>query len=253
MLNPWELTNVLSQLVLPPGGLIVLGLIGLALARAHGKTGARVSLLALSCLYLLSAPVVSRSLLRTLEQAYDDPAKDPTPGAIVVLGGGSYAQAPEFGGDTVSAETLERLRYAAHLQRRTGKPVLVSGGNPTGLAKSEGEQMKAALADFNVPTAWVDGGSDNTYASARLSKALLERSGIGVVYLVTHAWHMRRAQFAFEQAGLRVVPAPTGFKPQRAVRPLAFVPNTAALTDSYRFFHEVVGIAWYRLKFALGN
>ena len=253
MLSPWELTNVTSQLILPPGGLIVLALIGLALARTRVKSGVGVSVLALLCLYMLSAPIVSRSLLRSLEETYDDPAKDLTPGAIVVLGGGSYARAPEFGGDTVSAETLERLRYAAHLQRRTGKPVLVSGGNPAGLTTSEGEQMKAALADFNVATTWVEGGSDNTFASALLSKATLERSAISTVYLVTHAWHMRRARFVFERAGLRVVPAPTGFKPRRPSRLLDFVPSMSALGDSYRFFHEITGIAWYRLKLALGH
>ena len=50
-------------------------------------------------------------------------------GAIVVLGGGRYDEAPEYGDDTISLAGLRRVRYAAVLQRRTGLPVLVSGGS----------------------------------------------------------------------------------------------------------------------------
>ena len=48
--------------------------------------------------------------------------------AIVVLGGGLYFDTPEYGGDTVGGSTLERLRYAATIARKTNLPVLVTGG-----------------------------------------------------------------------------------------------------------------------------
>jgi hypothetical protein len=54
---------------------------------------------------------------------------------------------------------------------------------------------------------------------------------------------------AFINSGLRVIPAPTGYSVEARGRLLDFVPNTAALRDSYFFFHELTGIAWYRLKF----
>lgn len=250
MLSSWELTNVTSQLVLPPGGLILLGLIGFALVRSHARLGAGVAFLALLSLYLLAMPLVSRSLLHTLEDPYGDPGEDAAVGAIVVLGGGSYSGAPEYGGDTVSTDTLERLRYAAHLQRRTGKPVLVSGGNPRGLGSSEGEQMKEALRDFGVTARWVEGASNNTFENARLSRQALKQAGIDTVYLVTHAWHMPRAKMAFVNSGLRVIPAPTGYRMSDRLRLLDFVPSASALRDSFFFFHEIAGMGWYRLKFA---
>ena len=251
-MSAWELTNVTARLLLPPGGLLVLGLIGLALVRSHIRVGTSVAAFALVSLLLLSTPIVSRSLLQTLEDPYADPLKDRGADAIVVLGGGSYAAAPEYGEDTVSTATLERLRYAAHLQRRTGKPLLVAGGSPGGrIDSTEAHQMQAALKDFGIAVKWLESASTNTAENARHSQKMLKQAGIDSAFLVTHAWHMPRAKIAFQNAGLRVVPAPLGFKTApRRLGPLDFVPAAAALNDSWHFFHEIAGIAWYRLKFA---
>jgi uncharacterized SAM-binding protein YcdF (DUF218 family) len=250
-MSAWELTNVTARLLLPPGALIVLGLIGLALVRTHVRAGTAVASFALVSLLLLSTPIVSRHLIQTLEDPYVDPVKERGADAIVVLGGGSYRAAPEYGSDTVSMANLERLRYAAALHRKTGKPVLLTGGNPSGLELSEGQQMKAALKDLGVTARWVEADSKNTAENARMTQKILKHAGVDSVYLVTHAWHMPRAKMAFQNAGLRVVPAPLGFKTGPAhLNVLEFVPSAEALGDSWHFFHEIAGIAWYRLKFA---
>jgi uncharacterized SAM-binding protein YcdF (DUF218 family) len=250
LVNAWELTNATARLLLPPGGLIVLGLVGLALARLHTRAGLGIGVFALLSLYALATPVCSRSLLQTLEDPYSDPVKDRNAAAIIVLGGGSYSNAPEYGGDTVSKDTLERLRYAALLQRRTGKPVMVSGGNPGGLHSSEAEQMRIALHELGVTPKWIETASKNTVESARIAQRTFKREGIDSAYIVTHAWHMPRAKMAFQHAGLRVVPAPTGYTTAGGLSLIDFVPSPSGLRDSYAFFHEVAGIAWYRLKFA---
>jgi uncharacterized SAM-binding protein YcdF (DUF218 family) len=249
----WELTNITAQLVLPPALFILLGLIGLALVKSKMRFGAGLTFLSLLSLYLLSVPVVSKALVRTLEVPYVDPAKDLTPGVIVVLGGGSYHGAPEYGGDTVSAPALERLRYAAHLQRRTGKPILVTGGNPEGAATSEGEQMGNALREFGATVKWVESASNNTFENARLSQQQLRKAGVQSVYLVTHAWHMPRARLAFERVGLHVVPAPIAYKTRVKLKVLDFIPSAYSFVESYTFFHEVLGMLWYRLRFDVGR
>jgi uncharacterized SAM-binding protein YcdF (DUF218 family) len=247
-MSAWALTNAIAHVVLPPGGLIVLALVGLAVARLRARSGFAICAAALVVLCLLSLPFVSRKLLRTLEVPYVDPVAIGSAGAIVVLGGGSYARAPEYGGDTVARDTLERLRYAAALHRRTGKPILVSGGNPAHLSSSEGEQMAAALHDFGTSATWVEGTSDNTYESAYLTRAALQPASIDTVYLVTNAWHMPRAAMAFERAGLHVIPAPTAFAPE-ATHGLDLLPDPSGFRDAFTYFHEIAGIVWYRLKF----
>lgn len=250
MISTWELTNLIVGLVLPPGGLILLGLFGVALARRRTKTGISIAVFALLALYLLSMPIVGTRLLQVVEEPYRDPTEDRGANAIVVLGGGSYPRAPEYGRDTVSTATLERLRYAAHLHKLTGKPVLVTGGNPAGLQTSEAEQMQAALHEFGVTTHWVENGSNNTFENAQLTYKLLQPAGIDSIYLVTHAWHMPRSKMAFEKSGMRVVPASLHYSINRRSRILDFVPDVGALTNSAQFFHEIVGMAWYHLRFA---
>src|SRR5688572_28574284 len=122
-MTAWELTNVTAQLLLPPGSLIILDAVGLALARPRPRAGAALILLALATLYVLSMPIVGKDLLHTLEQPHIDPVRAGTAAAIVVLGGGSYAPAPEYDGATVGRYTLELVRYGARLLRLTGKPV----------------------------------------------------------------------------------------------------------------------------------
>src|SRR5688500_10476244 len=109
-MSAWELTNITARLVLPPGVLILVGLLGLALLRSRVRFGANIAMFAFVGLYVLSMPVVGTNLVQSLETPYRDPAQHLGGGAIVVLGGGSYVRAPEYGVDTVSHATLERLR-----------------------------------------------------------------------------------------------------------------------------------------------
>lgn len=248
-MSAWELTNITAHLVLPPGVFILLGLAGLAFVRSHARFGMGLTLFSLLGLLVLSLPAVSTTLLQSLQTPYVDPTRDRSGGAIVVLGGGSYFSAPEYdGADVVGAYTLERVRYAAHLQRRIGKPILVSSGNPLGAGTSEGTQMKNALHEFGANVKWVEGESNNTYENAKLTREVLRKAGVQSVYLVTHAWHMPRAKTAFERAGLHVIPAPTGFQMRSGWRVLDFIPNAGSFLASYFFFKEVLGSVWYRLK-----
>jgi uncharacterized SAM-binding protein YcdF (DUF218 family) len=68
--------------------------------------------------------------------------------------------------------------------------------------------------------------------------------------LVTHASHMRRARMAFEHAGLQVVPAPMGFTTRGAGNPVAGAfPSAHGMWMTRTAWHEVIGLAWYRLRF----
>jgi len=245
----WILTNAVALLLIPPGCLLLLAGIGGLVALRRPRLGKSLIGLALIALYLLSTQYVSERLVQTLEPAPGHPLTDTGAQAIVVLGGGIYYAAPEYGTDTVKPEVLARLRYAAHLYRATGKPILVTGGTPQGNSTAEAALMKTVLnQDFQVPVMWVEAKSDNTGENARLSYRLLSAAGIHRIWLVTHAWHMPRARMSFESAGFSVVPAPTEFVTSYKLTALSFLPDAGALRDSSRFFHEIIGIAWYRLK-----
>lgn len=247
-MTAWQLTNALAAFLLPPGLLILLIAGGLALRRKRPCTARLLLAGGLAGLYACSMPLTSGFLLRSWETPPAQIAAHAAQ-AIVVLGGGRYRQAPEYGSDTVSAATLVRLRYAARLQRSSGHPVLVSGGRPDGGATDEAHTMKQVLEqEFAVPVRWMEGGSGNTLQNARFSYRMLRSEGIRTIILVTHAWHMPRARLAFEQSGFRVIPAPTAHTTRTPLTILDFLPDARALRTSSLFCHEIIGMFWYRLR-----
>lgn len=243
------LSKILAELLLPPANLLILGGISAWVARRQRRLGVALGVLAFALLYLLSTPIVANWLLRSLEpeQAV---ARSPTVRAIVVLGGGAKAPTPEYGDETVNTFTLERLRYAARLQRATQLPILVTGGVVArGQRRSEGELMAQTLQeDFGVATRWIESRAHTTEQNAVLSAALLAPLGIKNVYLVSHAWHMPRALAAFRAAGLVPVAAPTGFTTAFEADIREYIPDAKALLKSYYAMHEWIGLVWYRIK-----
>lgn len=243
----WFATNLVSAFLLPPLNLILLGAIGILLLRSRPGLGKRLLVATLVLLYLLSTPLVADSLLQELETPSDRNVLYNAQ-AIVVLGGGTYYGAPEYGNHTVGRFTLERVRYAAQLHRITGKPILATGGAPLGTDFSEAAQMRALLEkEFQVPVKWIEGAAGNTHENAYNSFAILKRDGVSRIALVTHAWHMPRAEREFEQAGFEVMPAATAYTTRYKTDIFAFIPTAGALQRSSLFFHEVIGMLWYRL------
>ncbi len=210
------LKKILAALILPPAGPILLALFGLWLLRAKSRRwqhgGAALATLSLLGLLVLSLPVVGNALMAPLEPHPPiAPEQLRRVQAIVILGGGSYFAAPEYGGDTVSHYTLERLRYGARLGRESSLPVLVTGGAPFG-GRAEAESMREALErDFGIKVRWVESAARDTAKNARLSAPLLKAAGVTRIALVSHGWHLPRAIELFEKQGIEVTPAPTAF------------------------------------------
>jgi uncharacterized SAM-binding protein YcdF (DUF218 family) len=241
---------LIASLILPPAGPLLLIVLGLLLLVWLPIVGYSLAVLGAACLYVLSTPAVALALMNSLQSRYAVSTEIPADAqAIVVLGGGRNRDADEYGGDTVEHFTLERLRYAARLQRETGLPLLVSGGRLYGEARSEASLMKEALEqDFNAEVRWTETQSRDTFQNALNSRRLLAGQEIDHVVLVTHGWHMPRAAWSFRQAGLAVTAAPTAGDNRRQKYPLA--PNYRALYSASNALSEWLAIAWYRLWYA---
>jgi uncharacterized SAM-binding protein YcdF (DUF218 family) len=250
----WQIINSIAALLLPPGCLLAVAALGAAFSRRMPRLGRSLLALSLVLLYALSTPFLSHRLVQALEPTKLDPLADRSGQAIVVLGGGAYFAAPEYGKDTVGTFTLVRLRYAAHLHRELGMPILTTGGAPLGNAGSEAELMQQVLErDFRVPVKWIETQSRNTLENARYTHRLLSAVGVRRIYLVTNAWHMPRARFVFERAGFTVIPAATAYTTRFDTTVVDFLPNASALTSMSWLFHELIGMGWYHLRLFLGR
>jgi len=251
----WFTTNLIATLLLPPMNLLLIFAAGIVLLHFNHKYAKPVILSSLGLFWIASTPYFAEGTLHLLETpATALEANYPNADAIVILGGGTYFHAPEYlGQDTVSDQTLPRLRYGAKLHREKGTPILVTGGQPLSNEHTEAQLMRTSLLqDFHVPVRWVEDASNNTLENARNSFQVLQQTG-GKIILVTHAWHMPRAAMAFRHAGFEVIEAPVMFTTRYKVDLLAFLPRAEALHDSKIFAHEIIGLIWYRLKLVFSD
>jgi len=245
----------IKQLILPPGVLFLCLLLAWWLRRSRPRLAGVFFVLGLGGLWLMSLPKVVQWSAHALEQepplTFDQwPQLAQRADAIVILGAGRERGDPAWGGeDQPTGVNLERVRYAARLAKASGLPVLTSGGLHYGTPPSEAYIMATSLRDdFGVATQWQEGASRTTWENATMSAEILKAAGIHRVVVVTQAWHMPRARWSFEHAGLEVVSAPVGFLGIDNARAFGgWMPEGKALWQSGQLLNEAVGLIGYRL------
>ncbi len=251
-----ELKPLLNALALPPAGPLLLALLGLLWMRRHKATGAFVAGGALVLAWFVSCNAVAvwlaGNLLPQVPALSVATLKASPVQAIVVLGGGVLPLAPEYGQAQPAQHTLTRLRYGIWLARQTGLPLGFAGGvgwGATGTqAPPEGQVARRVAQDeFGVALRWVDDQSRDTAEGARMLGNVLRRDGVTHVALVTDAWHMPRSVQAFERAGLKVLPAPTGYGLPSSRALLEWLPSPWGLSLSRQVLREWLGLQVARL------
>lgn len=251
---------VLTALVLPPVPLLLLILVGARLILPRRGWGWLLIVLGVAGLWLSMCtgvgqwleryvlhvpPALTSQRIRDLKTA---DAKHKTSTAIVVLGGGVERLAPEYGLSNLGYQSLERLRYGLWLGRETGLPVAFSGGagwsQPHNVPEAD-VAARIAAQDFNRPLRWVENQSRDTRENAGRSIALMKRSGITHIVLVTHGWHMPRALRNFEEAGraggIDIEAAPMGLAVHTDAPALEWLPSAAGYSRVRNALREALG------------
>ncbi|HHT7763747.1 YdcF family protein [Pasteurella multocida] len=239
------LTKLITVVILPPFNVLILWLLSLLFSVLHYRKLSRLcALLGLTILYIFSLPYTSHKIEDSL--VIEDKlslADYQQAQAIVLLGGGLRDSKELYDKLTVSAIPLERVRYAAYLQKQTQLPLLITGSSPKGI--SEAQIMANELtAFFSVPTTWVEGKARTTKENALFSREILEKEGIKRVIVVTNQWHMQRAKLLFEQQGFEVLPASVGhgISPQSyGLNVMYFIPQAGALNKNMLLLKEWLG------------
>jgi len=207
-----------------------------------------ISLLGLSltawppCEYILSRPLEGHYPLRPFSDAA---------GAQAIVVFGSSVSPPQFERPypLPDRETLERCEYAAWIQRKTGLPVLVSGGITVARIPPVAATMRELLQRAGVPDEmiWIEDQSRSTHENAVFSSRILQRQAVRRVVLVVDARSMVRAAACLRRAGIEVVPAPSRFRYLSAILE-DWIPAWKAVRGNEITLHETVGLLWYRLR-----
>ena len=247
-MEPGELKPILTALVLPPAGPLLLALFGVLVATRRRALGLLLATAGIAATFALStngmALVLARALMPEVRPA--TAAELPSVQAIVVLGGGVLPEAPEYGSAQPAEASLQRLRYGARLARQTGKPIAFAGGLGWGAhglqVESEAAVARRALQeDYGLPLRWLDETSRDTRENALNTAALLQPEGIRRIALVTDATHMPRALPLFQAAGFEVVAAPTDFPARRSRRLLEWLPSSHGAAMCRTLLREWLG------------
>ncbi len=266
------LTKAIATLLLPPGlFLIILGLIIFLVFLKNKKVKKLIQwnlILLFFLIYFLSLPVVSSSLIYSLERDFLPPKNAPSLNKesfqkaqlILVLGGGVANFSPEESGQraSLSSTSFKRVFGGWKLAEATGLPILFSGGivfpEPGYEAEADVMQRTIKLWNFDDKKIYTETKSRNTEANARLSKEILTTLNISNVVLVTSAWHLKRASIIFKKQALAFTPYASDFLssyPNEAFHYpslLDCLPSMGSLSGSELVLHEYLGILFLKLK-----
>jgi uncharacterized SAM-binding protein YcdF (DUF218 family) len=249
------ISKLFTSWILPPGLAITMTFLWALMLLRQKKTGIGIMMIIFSVsVYTACLGPLADKLMLPLENTYaqlnvkDISAHD----VYVVLGGGIYDNAPDLEGiGSPTGDSLERLVYAYRLYRIQPLPIIVSSGKGFKYEAPEAPVMRRYLVQMGVPEKSIsmDSTSRNTYENAMEVKTLCEKLMCNKIILITSAYHMRRAVYAFRHAGLtNIIPAPTDYKiNRRRYGFMDYMPDVEALTNTYRGMHEYVGLLYYKI------
>jgi len=244
-----SLKPVLTSLLLPPGGPLLLMFLAGLLAHKFWRQARAVVLVSSLAMWLLACDATAYGLNRLLLTSYAPVSAESAAKAqaIVVLGGGVEHRAPEFGTEELTETAYKRLAYAAYLAKRTPLPLMYAGGKGWAAADSqlhsEAEVAARTVArDFGLQIQWLDTHSRDTRENALQAFEVLSPLQKTRILLVTHDWHMQRSLRNFQQAGFEVMPAPMGYLQPPANIPIDYLPTANGLRQSFWVLHEWLGL-----------
>jgi len=232
--------------------LLLLSLAGLAREWRRSKPGRRPWLLAIGVTgtLLLSMNAVAWMLSRPLEGWYENgPVPPESADAIVILAGTVHAPSVNRPYVFVVQDTYQRLQHGVWLFKHWKPlPILVCGG-PLNDVPPQSLTMKHVLESEGVPSdlIWVETRSRSTHENAEYGSQVLRQHGISRIALVVEANSMARAAASFRKAGITVIPAPIRFT-DLDFSIMDILPNWRAISLNGETVHELVGLAWYRLR-----
>ncbi len=242
------LTKFLYETFLLPPGIFIVFMLALGIWLWRHEKRAAIALISIAALlYILSISIVGDLLIKPLEGRYHPPANIKGD-VIVMLGGGSVAGTPDIDGvGSLTGSSANRLLAAARIYKKTGLPIIISGGKLYSESASDAIVAKRKLIGLGIPADKVitEDKSRNTWENAYYTLEILKARHFKRPVLVTSAFHMWRSVIDFKKFGISVEPYPTDYMSDvnSSLHLNSFAPYFGELTKSTIAIREYIGIA----------
>jgi uncharacterized SAM-binding protein YcdF (DUF218 family) len=249
------LSKILGFFALPSNLLIVLGLMGVALAVLRGgRAGGKLIVASLILLAIFGFSPLANALMLPLEQRFPPwDASRGAPAGIIVLGGAFDTIVSATRDDIPLTDAAERMTASAALARQYPQARLIfTGGTGTLVydGPTEGELARRFYASLGIPAdrITIEEESRDTAENAVLTKPLANPKPGERWLLVTSAYHMPRAIGAFRRVGFAVEAYPVDYR-TRGIEDLArpFPSLGEGLRRGDTAMREWIGLLMYRL------
>ena len=245
--------KVIANLILPPGCLIISLLIYIILYYKKNKTMPKLIVTITILFYIISIPLTSNLLTHSLEYKYLPPNKLDGD-VVVVLGSGATLSSPDLSGSgNLSGSAANRLLAAARINKKTGLPIIFTGGQVFKTSGNEAEIAKRQLLDLGLSENAVimENKSLNTTENANFTKVLLTKYNYTKPILLTSAFHMYRSVINFNNAGIKnleIYPCDYSTNKKLSMDFNSFVPSSSSLSSSSLALHEYLGVLQLLIK-----
>lgn len=231
-----------------------LGLLGALFARWGPRWSRHVAVGLVAACLLLATPLGANSLVWLIERKLSagQDCTSPSDGPIVLMAGG-FVTRPSSRSDfgSLSLASLRRVGAAVALLAPPSRAGLIVSGGGDEPVITEADVMAELAQQLGIAPGRVviERQSRTTWASAaelsRLTPALPRQ-----VRLVTSSLHAPRARLALERHGFMVCVHSweSQFIPPSSLGYL--LPQSSSLVKAEVALHELIGLAWYRLRAA---
>lgn len=175
--------------------------------------------------------------------------------AIVLLGSGAFTVTDWSGRrqSLIDVTGAERTLEAARIFRLLDDAWIISSGgeiDPEDPDDTAGTTMREMLIGLGIPAERIlfEDQSKTTRDEAVIVAGMLETLAPASVVLVTSGFHMKRSLAVFRSVGIAAIPAIAREAPHDGSWMVTYLPSRWALEETHFAIHELLGLAYYRLR-----
>lgn len=245
------LKKIISIFIMPINIVFILLFLAIIYFKKRPKLSLKYLISAVLLLYVSTIPIISNSLMMSIENNYEafTHANKPVD-YIVVLGNGHVSNDALPVTSQLQVASLQRLVETLRIYKIHPEARIITSGFAGNNRLSNAEKMKQSLVLLGIPEQKIitESFPKDTEEEAQLISPRVE--GTNVV-LITNAAHMTRSMKYFQSQGVFPIAAPTGYW-VRGVNSKTgwrdFVPNSNKLQQTTVFWYESLGrlVQWFK-------